>query len=315
MNYIAVAAETRIRALLASSLHAQRHRSTSHHLHAPPLAEGSKKPLWSQTVKSSPNAVMELLARQNREAEQTFRASRMDRLARETEQARVRERMEQAQSQPSGGGGGDDAPASAGPSTPREKPSGTPVFGAVALASDKKKSGSSKKAGSGKDVSAAVQHRMSNSTAISQTGMAKKYAWMTNAPAISSKLKPKKSKTSAATPNGDEGGPSQAATPNGDADDSDATRTPTKAKRKKAKADAVLPTLQRRSVVVGRDANGERRVLDDGALTMVDLVWAMERDTTGKGMGSLDELVHKVYARQGGPWGSDEAPPDIPKKL
>ncbi|EIW69136.1 hypothetical protein TREMEDRAFT_31230, partial [Tremella mesenterica DSM 1558] len=287
MNFVAVAAESRIRAIIQSSIHAQQHRASTSHLHAPPLSS-TGKPLWSHAIRSNPNAVMEALTRQNRDAEQTFRATRMDRLARETELARVRDRAEQSNEE-------------SGPSTPRAD--GTPTFGAGGTA-DKKRN--TKK--SARDVSAEVQIKMSNATALRQAGGRKQYAWMTNAPAISSNLKPKKAKTEEPTRveatepvTSEENIPEKGGIVKG---------------KKKRKIAADVPEVTRRSVVVAKDQNGEKKVPDDKALTVVDLLWAMERDSGSKGVGSVDEVVQRMYARPGGPWGMEEpTTSQEPKKL
>lgn len=156
--YLSLGAEQRIRGLLAAALSAQLHRTSTTHLHAPPISKPSKgsasaasgtgKPLWSHRITNDVNSVMDLLNKSSGEAEREFRINRMSRLAREQEEDRM-ERQERArlgldgggQTQDASGAGGapaasgdgpagpasDDASSSAGPSTPKpDRPSFAP---------------------------------------------------------------------------------------------------------------------------------------------------------------------------------------------
>jgi hypothetical protein len=339
--YLALAAETRIRTLLTSSVSAQLHRTTTSHFHIPP-ASSSGKPMWSHRIIDDPNAVMDALARQNKEAEQTFRASRMDRIARETEIQRARDRAEKisaaavgASAAPGGVEDGDLAMPSSGPSTPRDKPTAsggdaTPTFGGV---KEKAPGSSGKKTGkkAGRDLSAEVAHKMSNATAMRSAGFKQgKYSWLTSVPSISSPLagKKKKGKTGA----GDGGVKGETADGTAEGGEADAPGSPSAMKSgvgsrekgksklresttttigeelrrtpRRARPNISVPT--RRTVLVelsGKVTGEERRVPDDKALTMVDVLFALERDGLGKGMGTADEIVRKMCAMPGGPWG------------
>jgi hypothetical protein len=205
-----MAAESRLRDILTSSISAQQHRTTTSYLHPPPTTphasgsgSGSKKEkaIWAVSVNSDPNALLEVLNKQAKDAERDFRTSRMTRLAREHEIERIRERQ----------GGGEAVQESNNKTSPDEEttttsanaPSGatspdrpnsplpkadvnaTPTFGGV----------SAKKPNRGKKTptfSPDVQIKMSNATAIRSTGMGKKYSWMNNAPNISSPLSGRK---------------------------------------------------------------------------------------------------------------------------
>ncbi|WVF66809.1 hypothetical protein IAT40_001551 [Kwoniella sp. CBS 6097] len=223
--YLMAAIETRLRSLISSSISAQTHRVNANHLRTPPIDKKSGKAIWSHEIVSDTSGVLDNLNRLNREEEQEFRKSRMTRLAREAELQRIREReRERAESMgltPSAadldiGLGADTAldgaGLGAGPSTPISKPSSSsahtpfpansfstpqaPMFGAVKESSASKSTpGSSmskkalKKMNNPRDVSAEVQHKMANATAMRSVGMGKRYGWMTgSAPAISSPL-------------------------------------------------------------------------------------------------------------------------------
>ena len=313
MAYIAFAAESRIRSLLSSSIAAQTHRVSSSHFREPPFqprfssSSRAEKPMWSHRVTSDDNAVLDALSRANKEAEQSFRASRMDRLARETEIQRAQK------------------PEPADPSTTVEADSfgvsqnGPPVFGAVSEKKGTKKAG--KKAG--RDVSVEVQHKMSNAAAMHSVGMLRKkqYSWLTSMPNVSSPLSGKKRKagkeevlagtTSEGEPGdgrekgkvqGKEGGPG----PDG------VSLSPKEEEGerpiKRTRGNLLLSVPTRRMVLVDRDARGQgKRIQDDRVVTMMDLLFALERDGLGKGMGMADEIVRRVWAT-GGIWkdGADE---------
>lgn len=351
LAYLSMAAETQLRQLLASSVSAQQHRTTTSFLHPPPLTPASgpsrtkPKPMWDVSVNSDPNAVMEALNKQAKEAEREFRTSRMNRIAKEHELERIRERqaalnggpvagVELVAAQPPppdsnsssavNGHGGDDHPSPGGgpgagagahpPSSPDRSAPATPTFGG----------GSTKKSGSGaksqkknpKDVSSDVQIKMSNATAMRSAGMGKKYSWMNNAPSISSPLSGNKKK-------GKKGAKSQLSAEVGDEDaegeedtgaGAGANATEPK-KRRKAGKDGDggaegrskrrrMPTIPtRRPVLVDTDSPDDKFIPDDRCLTVNDLVFALEKDKGGQGMGTSDEVVRRVMARPGGPWG------------
>ncbi len=276
--------------------------------------------MWSHRVTSDANAVLDALSRVNKDAEQTFRASRMDRLARETEIQKARERAEKAAEE------SDVVESTSGPSTPgvtKSSPTtvnGAPVFGAVSEKKGTKKAG--KKAA--RDVSAEVQHKMANATAMSQAGMSKKYSWLTSVPNVSSPLAGGKKRKAGkedgggpgvAVPDGETSGSGdgdgrekgkqkgkdkerEQQPPNGVSPDREEEERPAK----RSRAAAVLSSPTRRMVVVERNSKGEeRRVQDDRVVTMMDLLFAMERDGLGKGMGTADEIVRRVWAT-GGNW-------------
>jgi hypothetical protein len=70
-------------------------------------------------------------------------------------------------------------------------------------------------------------------------------------------------------------------------------------KRKKVKRPK-LSAPTRRDVVVSRDEKGEeKKVSDDRAVTLVDLLFALEKDGAGRGMGKTDDLVRKAWVLGG----------------
>lgn len=361
LQYLSMAAETQLRQLLSSSVSAQQHRTTTSYLHPPPSHSPSSsssrsRPMWDVSIQSDPNAVMDALNRQAKEAEREFRTSRMNRLAKEHEMERIRERQAaqlsggggvSADANGNGSGGGNmlppppttattpqaesngedhshshshsDSPGAHPPSSPDKGApspgaSSTPTFGGA------KKFTKSKK--NPKDVSADVQIKMSNATAMRSAGMGKKYSWMSSAPSISSPLsgnkkKGKKAAAAAAEASAagagvgetDVGGEEDGATkkrkktatePVGDAPGQPNPKSASgKSKRRK------MPTMpSRRMVLVGSDAKGEDKFSpDDKCLTVNDLVFALDREKGGQGMGTSDEVVRRVMARPGGPWG------------
>lgn len=286
--------------------------------------------MWSHRITSDTNAVMDALTRQNKEAEQTFRASRMDRIAKETEIQRAKDRAEKVTS--TGQSDEADGANSSGPSTPREKGSsggvedagGTPTFGAV---KEKSVGSSGKKSGKkgGRDLSAEVAHKMSNATAMRSAGFKQgKYSWLTSVPSISSPLAGKKKKDKSGASAGDSpGGPESPGSPSlgkgtagGKEKDKEKGRSklrdtvtvgdepPQTPRKRRPKVSA--PSRRMVQVDPGLGTDGEeKRVPDDKALTMVDLVFALERDALGRGMGTADEVVRKIWATPGGPWGRD----------
>ena len=279
--------------------------------------------MWSHRITSDANAVLDALSRANKDAEQTFRASRMDRLARETEIQRARERddkvVEEAAPQE----------AASDPLTPIKDPSTSndpPVFGAGSEKKGVKRTG--KKAG--KDLSADVQLKMSNATAMRSVGMfqKKQYSWLTSVPSVSSPLSGagKKRKAGKEGTADEEGLPGEQratseavpamgsekkqkkgkeknlSTTSGSPLDEDA-RPP-----KRSRSSIGTSTPSRRFVGVERLPNGVlKTTTDDRALTMMDLLFAMERDGSGSGMGTEDEIVRRVWAR-GGIWKEDLEP-------
>ena len=359
LTYLALAAESRLRTLLTSSLSAQLHRTTSSHTRLPPSSKSSGKPMWSYEAMSDPNAVLDALSRENKEAEQIFRANRMDRIAREAELQKAKERAERAAAystavdsgptDPTGDedGQGEEAdgqPGTSNTSTPVKASgsgagssgSSTPVFGAV---SERKAGSSGRKSGkkAARDVSAEVAHKMSNATAMRSVGIfnKKQYSWLTSMPSVSSPLAGKERKGGkGGGSGGDSANEGEVESPagdgeaidgeeghegvkkeksgdvekvNGDADDhlrqgkkkqkvksserpqGDSGGGGTKRQRPRLTA----PT--RRMVVVSRDDKGvEKRLRDDHVLTVQDVLFALEREGVGKGMGSSEELIMRA---------------------
>ncbi|KIR71497.1 hypothetical protein I310_04804 [Cryptococcus deuterogattii CA1014] len=333
--YLTGAIESSLRSLINLTRAAQLHRTSSSHLHAPPMAKTASKssaekedrPMWSLTLRDDPNAVIEALNRRNRDAEQEFRKMRMDRLARDAELQKARERQA-AQSQtaevspPSPAtAAASPAESSSAPSTPakplfgasKETPKGTP---SSSSSSSKKKSTTKKP--SSRDVSAEVQHKMTNLTAMRSAGMGKKYGWMMgNAPAVSSPLAGKKRKAEGAEGKEKDG------------EKGKARESPLGQDRPNKKA-RPIPVPTRRMVAVssppppapglhvaGSNSNNTptdkaepQKVSDDKALTMVDLVFALEHGGLGQagglGMGSVSgDVLQSIWAR-GGPWSEGE---------
>lgn len=326
LQYLAQAAEHRLRHLFHSTLSAQTHRTTSSHARPAPLR--GDKPLWSHTATSDPTAVLALLNKQNKEAEQAFRANRMDRLARQTQLAKEKAIED---SLPDNGMAGPSTPMkSDGGASPGSGGSGgggggggggTPVFGAVG---EKKKKGSGKK----KEVSADVAHKMSNMTALRQAGIStKQYSWM-NMPNVSSPLagKPGAKKRKGVknepeeggasgggqggiagdSPTGQTGGGPSGSSANGDSGERSrgasagaagsgttelATSTHTR-KRKRIK----LTEPTRREIVVARENGLERRLPDERVLSIADVLFVLEKDGVGRGMGNGDDVVRRVWS-------------------
>lgn len=306
MRYLAMAAEVRVRSLLGSAIRAQQHRVHSTHQHKPPMhsASGSKaaRPLWSQKITSDTNAIMVALTNGNREENKAHRVARTERNARETElaraQAAAKEREqrdggsapETSAASPTGPASDADEASSAGPSTERPKEptfQSAPTFGGPPPPS--KKSGKNKKGGN-RDMSAEVQAKMTNATAIMSAGR-KRYAWEMGGsqgafrPQVPSLLSGKRKK-------GGEDEPEKPAEPAEPKDE--APPPPKKVKR-------TVSAPHRRPIDV--DARGDKRARDDTALTIVDVMFALEHEGSGRGMGTADEIVRKVWARRGGPYG------------
>ena len=319
LDYISLAAESRIRSLLSTAIAAQSHRVSSSHFREPPLQQTSSsssvpaKAMWSHRVTSDANAVLDALSRANKDAEQSFRASRMDRLAKETEISRARERAEKA---------AEDSETVGSSSPAKESPTatnGAPVFGAVREQKGTKKAG--KKAA--RDVSAEMQHKMSNATAMGMF-QKKQYSWLNSVPNVSSPLTGKKRKAGKAggadegmDPHegdyvvgvgagaGSGGGPEKAKRnikgkgTEGDQPDGPTLQGTDEDERpaKRTRSGLLLSAPTRRMVVVGRNERGEeKKAQDDCAVTMVDLLFAMERDGMGKGLGTVDEIVRRAWA-------------------
>ncbi|WWC87525.1 uncharacterized protein L201_002415 [Kwoniella dendrophila CBS 6074] len=224
--YLLSTIEQRIKTLIENAIKAQQHRTLSNHYRQPPITSKRRnggKAIWSTKINNDNNQVIDQINKIYREEEQDFRKSRMSRLAKEAELQKIKERSSSLQ--PSSfsadfafqeNGGGPSTPISKPPlssaySTPMtsDKPGGggggTPTFGAIKDSTTKsgqpifgaslKKSGSSSSSSSLKnkmnprDVSAEVQHKMANATAMRSVGMGKKYGWMTgNIPNVSSPL-------------------------------------------------------------------------------------------------------------------------------
>lgn len=329
--------------------------------------------MWSHVVTSDVNAVMEALARQNKEVELGFRASRMERLMREQEAARIRE-IQAARAREAGGvieapsqpavvvptGEGEDAPREAeAPGTPRDKPgnstgtgtstpaasgapapAGPPVFGAV---KERPPSTTTKKSSKkGKEVSAETAHKMSNMTAMRATGSKLgKYSWLNNAPNVSSPLAGRKKKGVAGSgAEGEEGGDGaeeeggerkrkssgaqEEAPAQGGAGIGHGPRKKSKLSQSTSAADPSTPAKKprpkisvpaRRLVPVlqpaGPAASEKRMVPDDQALTAADLFFAIERDGTGRGVGSAEEVIWKYRNRPGGIWGKEAVSTEV----
>ena len=354
MAYLSMAAESRLRDILTSSITAQQHRTTTSYLHPPPTAsssgsgsKGKEKAMWAVSINSDPNALLEVLNKQAKEAERDFRTSRMTRLAREHEIERVRERQNGPGDDAQETGLGSNAPTngdeSGQPTTsssanatspdraqsPLPPTNATPTFGGVSA----KKNSKNKKTAT---FSPDVQIKMSNATAMRSTGMGKKYSWMMgSAPNISSPLSGrKKGKKGQAQEQGQgqEDG-------EGDGDDQmlgEGEEGNTKKRKKstlsletggeesgsgKRAKKRKMPSLPSRRMVpvsgpgpAAAPAPGqaglsgnEKMVSDDRCLTISDFVFALERDGAGKGMGTGDEIVRRAMARPGGPWGVAQA--------
>jgi hypothetical protein len=293
--------------------------------------------MWAVSINSDPNALLEVLNKQAKEAERDFRTSRMTRLAREHEIERVRERQnpgdipqESGQStNPATNGDDLDKPTSTNAPSPDRAQSplpptnATPTFGGVTA----KKNSKNKKTAS---FSPDVQIKMSNATAMRSTGMGKKYSWMMgSAPNISSPLSGrKKGKKGQAQSQGQEEGDAEGGDEPmlGEGEEGNTKKRKKSnlshemggeesGNGKKAKKRKMPSLPSRRMVPVsgpgpvpGQGLSGnEKLVSDDRCLTISDFVFALERDGAGKGMGTGDEIVRRAMARPGGPWGVAQA--------
>lgn len=322
MRYLALAAEIRVRALLSSAARAQHHRVSSTHAHKPPMskASGSKpaKPLWSQKITSDPHAVMAALANANRDENKAHRVARTERNARETEMARAeavqreRERERDGGSPPpaaeapaAAAASGEPASESDGPTTspapakPKEPTfQSAPTFGAAPVA---KKSGKGKKAAS--NVSADMQAKMTNATAMMAAGGRKRYAWETGAmsgafrPQVSSLLSGKRKKGGEEDEQKEESGAGDGAGDGSAAAAAPAEEAPRPPKRPKRS----VTGPHRRQVDI--ETAGDKKGRDDTALTAVDVLFALEHEGSGRGMGTADEIIQRVNSRPGGPYG------------
>lgn len=294
MRYLALAAEVRVRSLLSSSIRAQVHRVTSTHKYPPPMrtaAGGSApRPLWSQKITSDPNAVLAALEAQNKEETKAHRKARTEWRARQTEQARAiaaaREREERERERE----GGSNPTAAASPAEDTEAPASgsaaaaaaaapkaptfqaAPTFGA---APPPKKPSKAKKS-STKWPSDALQHKSTNSTAFSMI-RGKKYDWVTGGtPANWKTKKDKKDKV-----------------------EGESSPAPEVVKPKRVRRRPSSPKPREIDVATP----GDKRSNDRQALTLADVVFALEHDGE-KGAGSSEEIARRIWARPGGPYGS-----------
>lgn len=216
------------------------------------------------------------------------------------------------------------------PTTPSASlPNPKPIFGAVKEPSKVKKA--RKPAAAAKDVSAEVAHKLSNAMAMRSAGMQKnKYAWMTGAPVGPSPLSGKKKKDKEKERDGsvdpgtsggavgadldivkDESGEPVSETRNGNGElIGGGTNTTAGSGTLSARANnrSTIPVLSipaRRLINVQPDSEGEKRqVPDDKALTLLDVVFALENEKGQNGMGSSADIVRKIYAKPGGPYGT-----------
>ncbi|WWC68989.1 uncharacterized protein I206_102925 [Kwoniella pini CBS 10737] len=345
--YLLSTIEERIKSLLQSAIKAQQHRTNSSHLRQPPLNKKDGRAIWNQKIINDPNSVMDSVNKLYREEEQEFRKLRMNRLAKEAELQKIKERVGTLQQSDNFDelNGGPSTPlksfsntTSSSFNTPISSSSNnnTPMFGAIKESNIKKNSKTSLSSTklNPRDVSAEVQHKMANATAMRSVGMGKKYGWMTgNVPTISSplannsssskkrKLEKEKSSSSSSklketlisqnsnTP------PPSTPTNNGNENEnfSESERS-----NKKLKPIINLPT--RRLILIDKknekfsassgigigEENEEKRIEDDKVLTLVDLTFALEHNGLGgNGIGNEDEILKNIWARRGGPWGED----------
>lgn len=272
------------------------------------------RPLWSQKITSDTSAVMAALTNANREENKAHRVARTERNARETELARAQAAAKEREREREGGGSAPDTSAAspAGPASDADEASGSagpakerpsepvfqaaPTFGGPPPAP--KKSGKGKKGGK-PDMSAEVQAKMTNATAIMSAGR-KRYAWEMGGsggafrPQVPSLLSGKRKKGGAEEGEGEKGA---SAEPSKDAEAPKEEAPPPPPKKVKRTVSAP----HRRPIDV--DTRGDKRARDDTALTIADVVFALEHEGSGRGMGTADEIVRRVWARPGGPYG------------
>ncbi|WVO17952.1 hypothetical protein L204_105650 [Cryptococcus depauperatus] len=328
--YLSSAIESSLRSLINLSQSAQIHRTTASHLHTPPIClNGSTrgkpaKPMWSHSLRDNPNAVLEALNRRNRDAEQEFRKMRMDRLARDAENQKAKERQREREREamqenqeehplvPVSPIGLPTAEIST-PGTPSK-----PVFGAVKetpkgmstpMTSTSKKKSSKKAA---RDVSAEVQHKMTNLTAMRSVGMGKKYGWMIGSqPAISSPLTGKKRKA--------DGESKEETMKKSPLSQGNVANVPADRPSKKPRAVPVparrmiaiaTPPLPHSTSISSQSDKEPQKVSDDEALTLIDVAFALEHGglgaAGGQGIGSVaGEVLQRLWAR-GGPYSDNK---------
>jgi hypothetical protein len=312
MRYLALAAEIRVRTLLTSAVRAQQHRVTSTHQYRPPMskpsASGKEEPLWSQKITSDPTAVMLALSLKNREENKAHRVARTERNARETEMARAsamqRERdggEEPAPPPPdtaaSSGPTSDAGEASSSAVTPRPAVNelviqASPVFGAP----PPKKTGKSKKAAA-RDVSADVQAKITNATALlAATGRRKRYAWESG-PAVGgvgAAFKPPVPSPLGGKRKVEDEDPNEKLPP--------AKRVHEEPKPEPKRPKRPISGPHRRQVDLNKV--GDRKGRDDTALTVVDVLFALEHEGSGRGPGSTEDITRRYWTRPGGPYGN-----------
>ncbi|BEI80199.1 hypothetical protein CcaverHIS002_0107280 [Cutaneotrichosporon cavernicola] len=295
MRILAMGAETRMRSLMESATRAQQHRVNSTHQHKPPMrVNGGKgpKPLWSQKITSDTGAVMAALANANRDENKAHRVARTERNARETELARAQAAAKEREARESGSApdtgaaspasGAPPEEAAAGPARPRPSEpvfQAAPTFGGPPPPPKKSKG----KKAAGRDMSAEVQAKITNQTATVNAGR-KRYAWEMGGgfrPQVSSLLSGKRKKAEEEEKKDKE-------------EEEEEAPPPPKKKR-------TVSAPHRRPVDV--DVRGDKRGRDDTALTVVDVMFALERERSGRGMGTADEIVRRQYAKPGGPYG------------
>jgi len=162
-----------------------------------------------------------------------------------------------------------------------------------------------------------VAHKMSNATAMMRVGLfsKKQYSWL-NTPSVSSPLAGKKRKKGKRNEgeDGESGGEGSTVPAPSSADygeevkpelgviETDAAPPQKKSKsekgsKKKAVLDpsAIIPPPTRRSVLVDPGRGGlEKRVSDERAVTVMDVLFALDRE--GRGMGTSDEVLMRARA-------------------
>jgi len=314
MRYLALAAEIRVRTLLASAIRAQQHRVNSTHQHKPPMSKPSPsgrppQALWSQKITSDPHAVMMALANSNKEENKAHRVARTERNARETELARRAAAAQRDREQGRDGTATADTASSAGPASDAEaasaatpKPPKEPVFQANPTfgGPPPKKTGKGKKAAS-HNMSADVQAKITNATAAMLAGGRKRYAWETGAmggafrPSVPSLLSGKRKK------GGEEDGEKEKKEEPVDKPAVEVAAPVDEAPKPPKRPKRTITGPHRRQVDI--ETVGDKKGRDDTALTVVDVLFALEHEGNGHGPGSTDDITRRFWTRPGGPYG------------
>lgn len=175
LNYLSLAARTRLKNVLETMIASSRHRSWSSHQHPPPMYPSTSQPMYHENILSDP--VKQLAALEKAERADEARRRR-ERLARDEESSAM-----------AAGLGGDDMDLDDGTGTPRGDARKKP-----------------KKIGPGvaaRNMSEDVRKRLADSTAMRNLGGgSSKYSWLSGGSTFPSTFSPLGGKKAKPDPNG-----------------------------------------------------------------------------------------------------------------